>query len=304
MELLHQVERTHKLPESFSTAIIIVLPKKDKDLLDPASYRPISLLNTDYKIIAKILSNRLTKYLPKLIHNDQTGFIKNRQSVDNVTRLLSLIHLAQKRQEASLAITLDAEKAFDRLEWDFLFKVLEKYGLGLSFINWIKTLNTAPRAKVVTNNQISAPFYLTRSARQGCPLSPALFILAIEPLAELIRKDPDINNFIVNQEEYKINLFADDVLIYLTNPFHSLHRLLFRLEEYGKVSGYKINQDKSEILSITDGDYTQCRSLTQLRWPTSGIKYLGIRIDKNIPNLYKLNYLPLLKKSKKILTNG
>ena len=272
MELLCQVEQTHKLPESFLTAIIIVLPKKDKDLLDPASYRPISLLNTDYKIIAKTLSNRFTKYLPKLIHNDQTGFIKNRQSLDNVTRLLSLIHLAQKRQERSLAITLDAEKAFDRLEWDFLFKVLEKYGLGSSFISWIKILNTAPRAKVVTNNQISTPFYLTRSARQGCPLSPALFILAIEPLAELIRNDPDISGFTVNQEEYKINLFADDVLIYLTNPFHSLHKLLFRLEEYRRISGYKINWDKSEILPMIDGDFTQCRSLTQSRWPTNGIK--------------------------------
>ena len=296
MELLVQVERTHKLPESFSTAILIVLPKKDRDLLDPASYRPISLLNTDYKIIAKMLSNRLSKYLPKLVHDDQTGFIKNRQSVDNITRLLSLIHLAQKRQETSMAIALDAEKAFDRLEWDFLFKVLGKYGLGPTFINWIKTLNASPKAKVVTNNQISPSFHLTRSARQGCPLSPALFILAIEPLAELIRMDPDIKGFTVNQEEYKINLFADDVLVYLTNPFYSLRKLSFRLEEYGKVSGYKVNWDKSEILPFTEGDYTQCRSLTHFRWPTNGIKYLGIRVDNNIMNLYKLNYLPLLRK--------
>ena len=148
----------HKLPESFSTAILIVLPKKDKDLLKPTSYRPISLLITDYKIIAKILSNRLSKYLPKLVHMDQTGFIKNRQSADNVTRLLSIIHLAQKREEMSVAVALDAEKAFDRFEWDFLFKVLEKYGLGVSFIKWIKTLNTNPIAKIVTNGQISTPF--------------------------------------------------------------------------------------------------------------------------------------------------
>lgn len=296
MELIHKAERTHKLPESFLTAILIVLPKKDRDPLKPTSYRPISLLNMDYKIIAGILSNRLSKYLPKLIHMDQTGFTKNRQSADNVTWLLSMIHLAQKREEMSVAVALDAEKAFDRLEWDFLFKVLEKYGFGVSFIKWIKILNTNPRAKVVTNGHISASFQLTRSTRQDCPLSPALFVLAIEPLAELIRTDSDILGFRVNQEEYKINLFADDVLLYLTNPLHLFRKLSSRLEEYGKISGYKINRDKSEILPLTKGDYSQCRLITRFRWPINGIKYLGIRVDNDIKNLYKLNYLPKLKK--------
>ena len=296
MEVLHQAERTSTLPDSFSMAIITVIPKKGKDPLKASSYRPISLLNADYKIVAKLLARRLAEFLPKLVREDQTGFVKKRRLSDNVARFISILHLAQKRKELSVAVALDAEKAFDRLEWDFLFKVLEKYGLGNGFINWVKALYKQPKAKVVTNGQSSQSFNLERSSRQGCPLSPALFVLAIEPLAELIRSDLDIEGFKVNQENHKINLFADDVLIYLTRPLESLRKLYFRLEEYGKVSGYKINKDKTEIMPLFEGNYDQCKRESQFKWQKEGIKYLGVKVDNKLNNLYKLNYKPLIKK--------
>lgn len=286
MEVLDQAVATRTLPESFSTAIITVIPKKDRDPLKPSSYRPISLLNTDYKIIAKALANRLAIYLPKLINVDQTGFVQKRQSADNVSRLLSIIHLAQTGDELCVALALDAEKAFDRLEWDYLFKVLGKFGLGEVFINWVKALYYEPKAKVITNGQISSVFPLSRSSRQGCPLSPALFVLAIEPLAESIRQDPDIKGFRVNQEEHKINLFADDVLIYLTDPASSLQKLQSKLEFFGTFSGYKVNWDKSEVMPLTGGNYDHVKRDSQFKWPLNGIKYLGIKIDNNLQNLY------------------
>ncbi len=122
-------------------------------------------------------------------------------------------------------ITSDAEKAFDRLEWPYLFKVLSKFGFGSYFINWFRTLYKKPQAKIITNGYMSTAFSLSRSSRQGCPLSPGLFVIAIEPLAETIRQDSEIKGIKVGQTIHKINLLADDIILYLTNPADSLANL-------------------------------------------------------------------------------
>lgn len=137
---------------------------------------------------------------------------------------------------------------------------------------------------------------LGRSSRQGCPLSPGLFILAIEPLAEVIRQDPDIKGFRVGQTVHKINLLADDIILYLKDPDNSLPKLQTILNTYGNISGYKVNWEKSEIIPLTNFDHSKLQHTTSFRWPSCGIKYLGIIVDNNLKNLYKLNYLPLLRK--------
>lgn len=124
------------------------------------------------KILAKILAITPEKVLPTVIHEDQTGFMKNRQLFHNLRRLFT-----------SGAFFLDAEKAFDRVEWDYLFSALSKFGFGAIFISWIGLLYVSPLASVHTNNLRSGHFPLTRSTRLGYPLSPMLFALAIESLA-------------------------------------------------------------------------------------------------------------------------
>ena len=208
-----------------------------------ASYRPISLLNSDYKLISKVLGNRLSLILPKIINPDQSGFIQKHLSANNLSRFFNIIHLAKSGSDHTVAVALDAEKAFDRLEWPYLFKVLTKLGFGQVFISWVRTLYHKPKARITTNGQISSQFSLNRSSRQGCPLSPSLFVLAIEPLAEAIRRDPDIKVFKVGQTTHEINLLADYVLLYLTDPFHSLTRLQDLLGTNGTFSGYNVNYD-------------------------------------------------------------
>lgn len=149
-------------------------------------------------MISKLLANRLSDTLPKIINSDQSGFIRKRASANNLCRLFNVIHLAKTRSDPTVAVALDAEKAFDRLEWPYLFKVLAKFGFGQNFIDWVRTLYYKPKARITTNGQMSSTFPLTRSSRQGCPLSPGLFVLAIEPLAEAIRQDPDIKGFLVS----------------------------------------------------------------------------------------------------------
>lgn len=102
-------------------------------------------------------------------------------------------------------------------------QVLAKFGFGTLFISWVKTLYHKPRAKISTNGLISSTFPLSRSSRQGCPLSPGLFVLAIEPLSETIRQDPDVKGFQVGQTVHKMNLQADDVILYLKDPGKLFH---------------------------------------------------------------------------------
>lgn len=242
------------------------------------------------------MANRLSKFLPKLINRNQVGFIQKRSSASNMCRLLNVIHMATSSTEPSIAVTLDAEKAFDRLEWPYLFKVLSKFGFGSYFINWVRTLYKKPQAKIIINGQMSTAFPLSRSSRQGCPLSPGLFVISVEPLAEIIRQDSEIKGVKVDQTIHKINLMADHIIPYLTRPFDSLAKLKTVLHAFGSVSGYKVNYDKSEILPLSNFDYTEYQQRGPFKWSPSGIRYLGIMVDNNLKNVYKLNYLPLVSR--------
>ena len=130
-------------------------------------------------MLSKLLATRLEKFLPSLINTDQTGFIQNRLSLTNVRRLLNIIQYSSQTNHTGLAVSLDVEKAFDRVEWEYLFNALGRFGLGGDFLKWIKILHNSPQACIVTNGTRSSPFTLCRGTRQGCPLSPLLFALAL-----------------------------------------------------------------------------------------------------------------------------
>lgn len=203
-------------------AVISLILKKDKNPLECSSFRPISLLNTDAKVLAKVLARRLEEALPSVISPDQTGFIKNRHSFFNIRRLLNILYSPSPPGTPEVVLSLDAEKAFDRVGWGYLFNTLERFGFGRKLISWIKLLYTTPLAAVRTNNNISTYFELQRGTRQGCPLSPLLFAVAMEPLALALRQRADIKGIQRAGLEHKVSLYADDMLLYLSQPLSSL----------------------------------------------------------------------------------
>lgn len=262
-------------------ALLSVLPKPGKDPTLCSSYRPLSLINTDLKIVSKTLATRLEKATPSLIHPDQTGFIKGRQSSTNMRRLFNLMNISQQNNMKTIIVSLDAEKAFDRVNWTFLFETLPKFGFGESFIHWLKILYHSPMATVFTNGLSSKSFLLHRGTRQGCPLSPSIFALFIEPLAAAIRQNNNITGIRTLTNHYKISLYADDILLYLQDPSNPLEEAIKLISSFSELSDYAINWTKSTTLPI----YCSERDATAQNTPltiSSNIKYLGINISTKL----------------------
>ena len=172
---------------------------------------------------------------------------------------------------------------------------MEKFNTGDNFISWVKLLYDKPTARILTNNILSPKFQLARGNRQGCALSPLLFALVIEPLAESIRSHPNIHGYNTKHSNNKISLYADDILLYITNSQISIPNILNLIEEFGSFSGYRINWNKSEIMTIKPQESTHLLKFP-FRITTEKFKYLGIQITRNYKSLLNANYMPLLTK--------
>lgn len=145
----------NSLPPTMREATISLILKKDKNPLHCSSYRLISLLNTDVKLLAKLLAQSLEVARPSIISADQTGFIKDWYSFFNIRCLVNILYSPSPSDTPEILLSLDAKKAFDRVEWDHLFYTLEKFGFGPKFVSWIKALYSSPMAEVRTNNNFS-----------------------------------------------------------------------------------------------------------------------------------------------------
>lgn len=132
------------------------------------------MVNVDYKLYTTILARTVDKILPQLIHNDQTGFISQRQTHDNIRRSLHILHHIQHNNLEACLVSLDAEKAFDLVSWPFLYKVLERIGMDNIFIRGICTFYSKPWARIKVNGYLSDTIILECGVRQGCPISPLL----------------------------------------------------------------------------------------------------------------------------------
>ena len=184
-----------------------------------------------------------------------------------------------------------------QVEWSYLFTVMEKFGIGKNFISLTKMLYLKPSASVLTNLEKSKYFTLGRGTRQGCPLSPLLFALAIEPLAISIRENDQIKPININNFAHKISLYADDIALFVGDPGNSIPHLLRQINSFGEVSGYTINWQKSEIMVI--GKDSTPQYLDSIRFkPANTVKYLGIKMTKNPNSLFKHNFLELMKSLK------
>ena len=230
-----------------------IYKKKDPD--DIANYRPITLLNTDYKIFTKAISIRLADAAPEVIHRDQAGFMKGRSIFDQVKTTKLVIDYMGRTNRKGAVVALDQEKAYDKITHDYLWAVLRKFEFPESFIATVASLYTGATTKVMINGELSPPYLITRGVRQGDPLSCLLFDLTIEPLAQTIRRADELRGIPIpgRRDSLKIKLFADDTTVYMSenDDMADLQRVL---NQWCAVSGAKFNIEKTEIIPIGNED--------------------------------------------------
>ena len=254
------------IPASWKQGNIIAIHKKD-DITDIANYRPISLLKTDYKIVSKLVTNRLNVIIPKLIHKDQIGFVKERIIYDNVLTLNEIL-----QEDKKFCLSIDFQKAYDSVSHDALCEILKHIAIPERLRKLIEHMLSESTAAFSMEGEISDPFKIEKGVKQGDPLSPLLFDLAIEPLANFIRSK--CNGMKIGNTEYKILLYADDIVLVADSHKEQLEQLKI-MEEYGKATGLKMNLKKSFHIS------SHSLEMAIPSCPTNGFKYLGFMINHN-----------------------
>lgn len=245
-KLYNSIELSQLTPKSLTKGIITLVFKNkgDKDKLE--NYRPISLLNTDYKILTKILANRIKTVIGSIVGPTQAYSIPGRDIADTIGTIRDTVRIMSA--QGGILLGVDLEKAFDKVEHPFLWMTLEKFGFGPKIIRWIRLLYKNAYSCVKCNGLLTKDFQLRRSVRQGCPLSSLLYSLVVEPLALKIQQDKNIKGVFTSMgTEIRIMQYADDINIMVSSE-DSIDKVLQHLKTYETASGAKINKSKSEIM--------------------------------------------------------
>ena len=259
-----------QLPTSQRMALLTILYKKG-DLTLLTNYRPISLSNYDYKILAAALANRLQKVMPNIISPNQTAYLKGRFIGTNIRLVQDIIRTKNK----GAIILIDFKKAFDCVSHDFMLQCISKMGFGETFIKWITVLYNKPMAAVKHSGFTTAKFQLFRGVRQGCPISCLLFNICVEFL-DLHLRNSNIQGFWENGVHLLTSQYADDLAVFIKST-RDIPQVLEAISQFSEVSGLVINTSKSQIIPLGKGKFDSCGMSTS-RAP---IKYLGIYVGKN-----------------------
>ena len=226
------------------------------------------------------------------------GFIPVMQGWYNIHKSINVLHHINKRKYKNhMIISIDAEKAFNKIQHPFLIKTLSTVGIKEAFLNIIKAIYERPTANTILNGQKLRAFPLRSGTRQGCPLSPLLFNIVLEVLATAITQEKEIKGIQIGKEEAKLSLFTDDLIVYIENLIDSTKKLLDLISEFGKTVRYKVNIWKSKAFLYTNNEIseTEIRGKIPFDVATIKIKYLGINLTKEVKDLYSENYITLKK---------
>ncbi|XP_019460146.1 PREDICTED: uncharacterized protein LOC109359906 [Lupinus angustifolius] len=272
------------LPNLNSNNVVLIPKVIGADKMD--DFRPIAMANFQFKIISKVLADRLASIAPKIISNQQRGFIKDRQINDCICLASEAINLLDhKIFGGNLAIKIDIKKAFDTLDWDFLLLTLKQFGFNHKFRNWIKIILDSARLSINVNGKMVGFFKCTRGVRQGDPLSPLLFCIAEDVLSRGLSKllvDGQIST-IEGPKGIKTPshvLYADDIFIFCKGKKRELLKIKQLLNNYSNVSGQCVNAAKSKFYS-TNSSQRKIASIAQVLGFSSGslpLNYLGVPI--------------------------
>ena len=259
MEMFKEFHEHSSFVKSLNNTFLVLIPKKSgaENLGD---FRPISLVGGLYKLLAKVLANRLKKVIGKVVSIAQNAFVKGRQILDASLIANEVIDSWQKRKEKGLICKLDIEKAYDSINWKFLTKVLQKMGFGPKWMEWMWSCVSSAKFSILVNGVPAGFFPSTRGLRQGDPLSPYLFVMGMEVLDVLIRRAVEGGYIsgcnIRGGSRTSLNIshlfFADDTIVFCEASKEQVSHLSWILFWFEAASGLRINLAKSEIIPVGD----------------------------------------------------
>ncbi|KAL3675556.1 hypothetical protein R1sor_025504 [Riccia sorocarpa] len=274
-----------ELPATYKEGLLFLIPKGD----NPATlreWRPITLLNTIYKLLAKVFALRLSLVLPTVVPVYQQGFIKGR-SPQNCILTFALVHEALKRRgKSAVFIALDQEKAYDRLQPDFLWAVMQKLEFSTACINRLRALQENAETRILLNGDLLPTFQVEMGVRQGCPLSPLLYAIASIPFISAIHTENALQRIrpvrLADNVGISVVCLADDTAVYLEIHESSVSNLFKLLEDYQRATGGKVNCRKSKLMIIgrrrSPPDWFENLPLQVIRSDQS-IRYLGASLS-------------------------
>ena len=286
-----------KMSDSQNLGIIKLSPKSgDLELIE--NWRPISLLNVDYKIISKTIANRLKNVLEKIISPEQYCGVPNRSIINCNNSIRDIVNYVRENNLKAGLLNLDWSKAFDRVNMTFLFKVMSKFGFSPSFISLIKVLYKDCKSMISINGLFSEKFDINRSVRQGCPLSMLLYIIYQEPLYLAIKANSNIvPPLLPNNVKIVIQGFADDSTVLFATE-ESLKSVCLEIKMFEAATGSLLNKNKSCILGL--GAWSE-----KNEWPLKCFKsvecakILGIYVQSSFFKTCEMNWTSVVEKVRK-----
>lgn len=271
-----------------NSANIVLLPKKD-GAEDISDFHPISLIHAFTKILSKIMASRLAPFMNGLISNSQSAFIKSRSIHDNFMFVRGFVRRLHRNKTPSLLLKLDIMKAFDSIHWDYILDfyildLLQRRGFPPRFRNWITAIWASSSLRVLINGIPGEPIKLGRGLRQGDSLSLLLFVIAIDPLQQLLDKATDLgllHRLRGQASTMRTSLYADDAAIFMAPIKEDIQNLAAILANFGEVSGLKANPHKSIVAPIHCAnvdldDILQSFPATRAAFP---LRYLGLPLS-------------------------
>ncbi|GKB66441.1 putative RNA-directed DNA polymerase [Tanacetum coccineum] len=237
-----------------NASFVTLVPKVD-DPLGLGDYRPISLIGSYYKIISKLLAERVKKVIGNVIGEVQNAFIKGRYILDGVLIANETMEFMKKKKQNGIVFKLDFEKADDSIEWGFLMAIMKKMGFGNKWCKWVDSCLRSTSISILVNGSPTREFSMEREVRQGDPLSPFLFILAAEGLNALTKEAVSKSIFKgirVGEDEVLVShlQYADDTIIFGECSRENARNLMNILKCYEEVAGLKINLQKSKLYGV------------------------------------------------------
>ena len=258
------------------------------------------MLNVDYKIASRVLAGRLLKVIQAVVARDQTCGVPGRYIGENISFLCDVVHYASSSDIPVVILSIDQEKAFDRVDWSFLCRTLCEMGFGPSFVQWADLLYWGVQSAVNVNGHLSSFFFLSRGVRQGCPLSPQLYVLYSEVLACNIQANPSISGLSLPGFPSPlpvISQYADDMNLVVTSD-QPIKAVFDSYSLFEKGSGSRLNLGKSKGLWL--GSLRDRRDPpVDLQWSLDKIKVLGIFIGPAAS--HEDNWRPRISAVEKVL---